>query len=337
MENLAKTYIGIDISKKKFDVAYFKKNEKKASKKTYQYDTENMEIFLSEMPIDGHFVMEFTGIYHLKLLLFLQEKGCVVSVVTGEQVRYFGKMDNNMSKTDGQDAVLICQYASIHHPKLFKLLKKDEINLKQKRTYLRGLSKTQRFFENQLESVNSTPTQDESVVKNANEMIEKIKEQKNNLEKEIQVYLKDNFEDDMKNLQTIDGVGKKTAMEFILAVKSFQGFENDTNGKAFVKYLGLSPTIYQSGSSVRRKSTLPQRACTELRDKMFMPILGLCVKKDIKKGEIFRKYCNGLIARGKTVKQALMATIHKIVRVMLAVFKSGKPFDENLYGKRPTE
>jgi transposase len=131
MENSINTYIGIDISKHKFDVAYFEDNCKKAIKRHYEYSEAGMQLFLSEMPLEGHFVMEFTGVYHLKLLLFLQEQSRLVSMVTGEQVRYFAKMGNNMGKTDGQDAVLICRYAMAHEPKIFKLLEEQELYLKE--------------------------------------------------------------------------------------------------------------------------------------------------------------------------------------------------------------
>lgn len=316
-------------------MAYYESKGKKAIKKSYHYTDAGMEQLLLEVSTEGHFVMEFTGTYHLRLLHFLQQKKRLVSVVAGEQIRYFSKMKNNLNKTDGQDAVFICDYAQMYHPDVFPILEEESLFVKQKRTYLNGLYKQKMLLENQLEAFSQYPSLDKLVVSKIDEMLSLIKAQILEVEKELDMYLQTHHKDVLKKLQELPSVGEKTAHKFVELASGFQNLKKDTQGKAFIKYVGLSPTSYQSGTSVKRKSKL-SRACNKsLRQVMFMPILGLCTKEKIKKENIFKKYYIRLINRGKSTHQAMMAVMHKVVRVMLAIFKTGESFNEERYGKLP--
>lgn len=335
MENFEKNYVGIDISKHKFNFAFTQKDSKKYQKGEHDYSPNDMENFLKLLPKNAHCVMEFTGTYHLRLLYFLQKNNINTSVVKGEKINLFFKIKGKITKSDSHDAVLLCEYANVYQPEIFKIPSDNMVYLKQKRTLLDQLQKQRTFVKNAKEAILQYPVIDNSVLemydKMATEVEQRINQVQSAIEKEINA--DENNKKQLENILKIPGVGKITAITFINLLNIFQGFEEQKNSKAFVKFVGLSPTLHESGTSVKKKSKLSKVSHSNLKEKLFMASLSVC--KDNTKDNIFKKYYNKLLEKGKQKKTALVAVMHKMVRIMFAVVKSGKSFDEKLYGKKP--
>ncbi len=346
MENPQKTYVGIDISKGKFDFAFIKNEDKqiankgknKTNKVKYQkgefqcIETDMMN-FLTILPKNAHCVMEFTGTYHLKLLYFLNKNNINTSVIKGESSKYFSKMRGNITKNDKQDAILLSEYGQITQPEIFNIPEDELVYLKQKRTLLDQLIKQKNALKNNKEAFLQYPIMDKMTMEVLEDAIKKLEQSIEKIKKEIEKEITSKNEEDIKNLTTIPGVGKTTALNLLQAVATFQGFREQSNSKAFVKFVGLAPSSFESGTSVRKESHISKVSHTSLRKDLFLPALNFCKEKQ--KHTIFGKYYLSLRERGKSKKEAIVAVMHKIVRVMMAVLKSGKPFDESLYGKAP--
>ena len=58
----------------------------------------------------GHYVMEATGSYHIKLASYLFDKSCLVSVVNPLVIKRFSQMRLIRAKTDRKDAIMIYEY-----------------------------------------------------------------------------------------------------------------------------------------------------------------------------------------------------------------------------------
>jgi transposase len=330
MENLTKTYVGIDISKASFEVAYRNAPHEKHQKRSYTFEEESMILFVKNLPPHAHCVMEYTGNYHLRLLYFLVEQGVNVSVVKGEKVRYFAKIHDKITKTDSQDAILLCEYAQVYHPELFVLPSDDLVRLKQKRMFLDQLQKQKRVWLNHQEALSQCPVVDDVTQKAIQSEIEHLNTQIEAVQGTMENYMLQHYATDLANLQTIPSVKKVIAMRFLEVVSTFQGFMEAKNSKSFVKFIGLAPTAYQSGTSVKKKSTLSKVAHTDLKARMYMPIVSICTTK---KDNIFKQYYLSLKQRGKTSKEAIMAVMHKVIRIMVAVVKTRQPFSLESYGK----
>jgi len=104
------SYIGIDIAKKSFDVAF--PGEKGYQLKKYSYNSDGFEQLLSRLPAGSCCVLEATGPYYVRLATFLYEQGIGVSVVNPLVIKRFSQMRLLRTKTDQADAKLIAAYGN---------------------------------------------------------------------------------------------------------------------------------------------------------------------------------------------------------------------------------
>lgn len=107
--------VGIDISKGKSTVCILKPyGEIVCSPFDVQHvdkDLETLDSLLKKLDGEIRIVMEATGIYHLPVLTFLEEKGYFVSVINPFAMKKYAK-DNSIrgAKTDKLDSIMIANY-----------------------------------------------------------------------------------------------------------------------------------------------------------------------------------------------------------------------------------
>ncbi|MDP8162295.1 transposase [Pasteurella skyensis] len=133
-----KVYVGIDVSKSKFDVAWVNKGSKKPKTKQFTNDTKGFDIFhrwiikqSKKEAKDILVLMEATGVYHENLAYALYDMGFGVSIINPTYVKQFASAIGNHSKTDKQDAKVLAQYASIKEVRLWEPEPEDVRYLKQ--------------------------------------------------------------------------------------------------------------------------------------------------------------------------------------------------------------
>ena len=75
---------------------------------------ENLAGLLSKLDGEIRVVMEATGVYHLPILTFLQEKGYFASVINPYSLKKYAK-DNSLrgAKTDRLDSIMIANYGIV--------------------------------------------------------------------------------------------------------------------------------------------------------------------------------------------------------------------------------
>ncbi|MCB0534303.1 MAG: IS110 family transposase, partial [Saprospiraceae bacterium] len=120
---------------------------------------------------------------------------------------------------------------------------------------------------------------------------------------------------------SINGVGPKTAQAVAALFGNFQHFKT---AKCFVKFIGLSPTEFTSGTSVRGRRSITKNGSGKVRALLFN-----CARCAIR----FNTNCEALYLRllekGKNGKLALTAVMHKIARLIFGVVKSGVKYHPN--------
>ncbi len=113
--------LGIDISKKTFDVALVRDPESRKHKQhkfshTPAGFTALQSWLVKQAVVQVHGVLEATGAYGDAVASFLAQAGYIVSIVNPSQIKAFGKSELQRHKTDRADAVLIARFAWQHHP-----------------------------------------------------------------------------------------------------------------------------------------------------------------------------------------------------------------------------
>jgi transposase len=119
-------------------------------------------------------------------------------------------------------------------------------------------------------------------------------------------------------LTTIEGIGPQTAARLVATFGDFSGFHG---GAAVACYVGAIPALRQSGKRVPARAPLTPIGDAELRAKLWMPVLTA-----VRKNPWLRAYYQGLIARGKLPKVALMAAMRKLLHAIYSVATHRRPF-----------
>lgn len=119
-------------------------------------------------------------------------------------------------------------------------------------------------------------------------------------------------------LTTIDGIGPTTAARLIAEFGDLSAFPNPA---AMAAYVGCVPGLRQSGKRQATRAGLTPHGNARLRASLWMPTLTA-----VRKNAWLRAYYEGLRARGKLPKVALVAAMRKLLVAVHYVAKNRKPF-----------
>ena len=116
--------------------------------------------------------------------------------------------------------------------------------------------------------------------------------------------------EDWKILRSIKGVGPKTAVPFLAEMGSIENFSSP---KKLIAFAGLDPSVCQSGKFVG-KSKLSKRGNRHLRRAIY-----LMASAVVSQNAFFKAYFVRRKREGLTPQRALLATAHKLIRVIFAM------------------
>jgi transposase len=119
-------------------------------------------------------------------------------------------------------------------------------------------------------------------------------------------------------LTTIDGIGPQTAARLVATFGDFRGMRS---GAAVACYVGAIPGLRQSGKRQSSRASLTPIGAARLRAKLYMPVLSA-----VRYNPWLRAYYEGLIARGKLPKVALIAAMRKLLHAVYSVATQRRPF-----------
>ena len=310
------TYIGIDISKDSFVVAYPRKSG--YTTKTFMNNTKGVRSFITSLPEDCHCVMEATGNYSMLLLYLLQQAGIPTSMENPQKIKHFSRAMMTVTKTDEIDAKLIAMYGEKMNPAPYKIPSESIILLKQKRTVLRQLKKQLTAMSNLQHSLSVLPKQDPTAKVATEQTIKFLRKQISKLEEEITNLSNKEFKRQMELLTSIKGIGESIASALITATG---GFANFSSAKQISRFLGLCPTYQQSGTSVNVKGHINRNGDSHLRGQLYIVAIA-SIRCNTACRETYERLCD----RGKPGKVALIAVANKLIRQMFAVVTYNRPY-----------
>ena len=311
---------GVDISKDVFDVMNSKGKYVKLSN-----DESGFKKLVKTIEKDSLIVMEATGYYHYCLAQYLYHKGYLVSVVNPLSVKRFIQMKLSKIKTDKSDAKAICEYACVNEVPLYTGKNKNQAECIQILRMLEVYTKQSTALKNKEHGEKTLGKPSKIVYHSLNRMLKSIKREVQVLEKRLLELVKEEQQDQLTLLKSIPGMGVKTAMMLIVMTDGFERFENS---KQLCSYIGITPTIRQSGSSVRGRSRISKMGNRQLRSLLF-----LCSFSAYKYNKSCKDLFDRIVAKGKSKKLALIAVSNKLLKQAFAIVKSGLPYDENFVSK----
>ena len=124
---------------------------------------------------------------------------------------------------------------------------------------------------------------------------------------------------DAEILTSMRGIGDKTAFNFLIEMGGdIKAFEND---RKLIAAAGLDPTTYESGK-YKGQSKISKRGNRHLRR-----VIWLMTTKVIISNQVFRAYYLKRRKDGLIYKMAVLATAHKLIRVMFSMLVNERYFE----------
>ena len=321
---MKKTYVGIDVSKDDFVVAYRIENQA-INTKAYENSKKGIKKFLKTINEDCWCIMEATGIYHLSIALAISKKEIEVSVVNPLQIKRFAQTKLSRTKTDKADAILIAEYGYRMKPKLYTAPEEFVQELRQLRSLVRMLKRNNGALSNQMHALQRRDNTNKSALKICKSVIKFNNKEIKKLEDEMEVIIKEHCKDLYNQLCSIPSISKITATAFIIVSNAFKNFDT---AKEFACFIGISPCINESGSSVRGYRGISRIGDAHTRSTLYMCSM---MAKVCNKG--CKETFDRLVDRGKPKKLALIAVMNKLIKQAFAIVKSGNMYNENYQPK----
>ena len=318
--NKDKKIYGIDISKSVFDVYC-----KEGGYLEFNNDEKGFKELLKILPSEALVVMEATGYYHYRLAQYLHHHQVLVSVVNPLSVKRFIQMKLSKIKTDKSDARYIFDYATINEVPLYNALTDVQSECLQLYQLLDIYVKQSTSTKNKIHGEKVLGIPSRSVYKSLNRNLKHLQKEIQVIENRLLELVKVEQQAQLTLLQTIPGIGLKTALFLVVVTNGFNKFETASQ---LCSYAGITPIIRQSGSSIRGKSRISKVGNRKLRRLLFLSAFSACR---------YNKACKAifdrLVLKGKSKKLAMIAVANKLLKQAFAIAKSGLPYDENFVSK----
>jgi len=309
--------VGIDVSHETFNAHFSGKDCK------YKNARIGWQKLVKEAPSNSTYVMESTGYYHYKLASYLHGLGLSVIVLNPYFVYHWIKSRGNKAKTDKRDARSIFSYA-LENEKLTRAWEPMSPMLSRARvivTLLSGLSKLVKSSNNVNHSISLVLGKSNDLLNSMNSVSDVCKEQEKFLVLELVEIVKKLYPEQYKLMMTIPGLGSKSVSVFLVCCKGFTDF---ATYRQLTSYVGLGLKVEDSGTSVRKRQHITKTGNNYLRSLLFM-----CAMTALSKTSPCKNLYSRLVARGKPKKLAIVAVMHRLVKIAFGVVLSNEPYRGN--------
>lgn len=321
--------VGIDVSKKKLDVALLF-NGKVKSKVIENSLSGHKQLIdwlgRSKVPLAGmHVCMEATGVYYEALAFALHDAGLQVSVVNPACIKGFAQTENLRNKNDAVDAALIARYCSRMTPAVWTPPPLEQRQLRAWTVRVDALKDIRQQEQNRLEA--HTVSGMAEVAAHVSEHISWLDAEIKKLEHDIDDHIDRHpgLKKDAELIESIPGIGATTVAKVLGHIGDVRRF---ASAKAFAAFLGVTPRQRTSGSSVRGRTMMSRTGHTSMRAALYMPAI---VAK--RHNPTLRSFAQRLLATGMANKAVVGAVMHKLAHLIYGVVRNGKPFDANYVQK----
>lgn len=314
--------VGIDVSKGWFDVCLVRGCSRKEAR--FSNDEAGFALlgqFLKSKRV--HICLEGTGGYERALCVYLAGAGFLVSRADSLLVRRFAQGMGLVHKTDRVDAFLLAEFCRLRRPGPMLIEAGSRREFRQLVRALEDLKAQRRMVKNRLKS----PALAAGALKAFETALEGICQGISELDFQVDRLLALDAElaQEVAILSSIPGVAKVAALKILTYLPEGPL----RSARALASYAGVIPTLKESGTSVRRGSTIAWRCNRSLRATLFMAAM------------VARRFCPflrafalKLVAAGKTKKQAIVAVMRKLAHGIFAVLTKNQTYRGELLCKQ---
>lgn len=321
--------LGIDIAKETFSVALLT-TDQTPKHKQFANTSDGFNaliVWLSSQFVSDlrrlHACMEATSHYGDALAAFLVQNQAIVSVVNPAAIRAFGRAEMSRTKTDKADAARIARFCRMHQPKPWLPPAEEQAVLQALVRRLDALKVMHTMERNRVDGASPAVAPSlQAVLTVLDEQITLVKEQ---IKEHIRHHPSLKEQSDL--LTSIPGIGEQTAAVLLAELGCITRFGSAKKAAAFA---GLVPSVCESGTSVRARSTLCKMGGSRLRKALYFPALS-----SLRFNEVIKAMAERLKAAGKSKMAIVGAAMRRLVHLAFGVLKSQKLFDATIAMPNP--
>lgn len=305
----AKTFVGIDVSKDRLDVAVLRGERFAVSN-----DDPGIEALVVRLrALEGVLVvLEATGGYQAPAATALGLAKLAVAVVNPRAVRDFAKALQRRAKTDAIDAEVLALFAERMRPEPRPLADEESRELDavmQRRRQLVGMLVAEK---NRL-----AQTRVERVQRSIKTVINLLQHQLADVNKDLDRRIRRSpiWREHDEILQSAPGVGPTTSSMLIADLPELGRLSR----REIAALVGVAPFNNDSGKMRGKRSIAGGRA--QVRATLYM-----ATRTATRWNPVIRAMYERLIAAGKKEKVAMVACMRRLLSILNAMMRTGKPW-----------
>jgi transposase len=305
MTDPAEIFVGIDVSKARFDVA--------AHNQPSSWQAANTDAGIAELVKQLQamnptlVVLEATGGFELRLVAELAAGQLPVVVTNPRRVRNFARSTGKLAKTDKLDAKMLAHFAAALRPAPRSLPSEQEEQLTALLTRRRQIVDMLTVEKNRLHTVRTMMRSD------IEEHITWLTQKLAVLDAEIDQFIQRSelWQEKATLLKSVPGVGRITANTLLAMLPEL----GTLNRQQIAALVGVAPVNKDSGRKHGKRRIFGGRAA--VRSVLYMAALS--AKKYNPK---IKKFYEHLLKQGKEKKVALTACMRKLLVILNAMLRT---------------
>lgn len=303
------SYVGIDVSKARLDVAILGEKQEKQVNNTKDGIAQLVKQMMDLQP--ELIVVEATGGYQRNVVEALFHAGLSVAVVNPARVRQFARASGLLAKTDKLDAQVLAVFGQRMQPRRYEGKSEAEKQLSALLVRRKQLEEMLKAEQNRLRTI--SPSLRGSVER----MIALLKEEKKRLEEQIEQFLKEQkaWHEQTEILRSAPGVGKVTTATLLADLPELGKMDR----KKIAALVGVAPMNYDSGRKRGYRKTKGGRG--DVRSILYMSTLVAT-----RHNPVIQTQYQQMLKRGKLKKVALTACMRKFLTILNAMVRDQQPF-----------
>jgi len=309
MPNDKEHFVGIDVSKDKFDVAIY--GEKGCTQATNnKKGIAKLVNQMSQLP-PQLIVVEATGGYEEALVLALFEAGLPVALVSPQRVRQYARAKGWLAKTDPLDAHLLAEYGKAIQPRLF-------VSKSEARKQLSALVGRRNQLNAMLQAEkNRLRGQTGAIRSSLEQVIACLAAELKQMDQEIRTLLLQHtdLQAHEQLLRTAKSIGAVTAATLLADLPELGQLDR----QEIAALVGVAPMNSDSGQKRGYRKTKGGRP--DVRRTLYMATL-----TGIRYNPVLKPHYEQLRMRGKEKKVAITACMRKLLVILNAMMRDQQPF-----------
>lgn len=303
------SYVGIDVSKDRLDVARLGEKQEKQFSNTKGGIAQLVQQMVDLQP--ELIVVEATGGYQRSVVEALFHAGLPVAMVNPARVRQFARACGVLAKTDKLDAHVLAVFGQRVQPKPYTGKSEAEKQLSSLLVRRKQVEEMLKAEQNRLRTISP------SLKSSMERSIAFLKEEKELLDEQIQQFLQEQpaWQEQTEILGSVPGVGMMTTATLLAELPELGKMDR----KKIAALVGVAPMNYDSGRKRGYRKTKGGRI--NVRSVLYMSTLVAT-----RYNPVIRNQYQHLLKRGKEKKVALTACMRKFLTILNAMMRDQQPF-----------